>query len=944
MTSTIRPISKRFPQSKSLWDETNLPMCAVLTPLGGMEKLSTSGKQEQQPDQAQTQAPLKLANLIRCLKCGAPHPTIDTYDLLEEDELIFCHLCGAPSSYNFEEQAKIRTHDGLKEMAENGEEEDWPFIADERKPKGDILVDLPLFNEQDYFSESAKACPPVWWIVLDGTMPQSSPYWKTVTDSLHAILLADDGEDGGGGPPPPEYAHIGLLLASQDTLSTWDLSSPVPRVSHYPLEAAAAATEKKSTDEHLKIPVDLNLTPIDPLYEPSVQATLRAVSDNPSLKDNVGNTNSAETGMALGATIETILEFMEQAKHPGDTLEGGKDEMDSTLLYAGGKITCLLGRPPLEIEPLDREPQSHFGMGGMGGGIHDAMHSDKFAQMPDVHDSSDLTPTNLASYCKPLRPTEDIFDIIGTRCAHAALGVDIVVVEDNEPTESNRHFIRPFYGLPLLRVLSDTSGAPGPLMIDNSVDLTHQVRVRTPWQPGMAFATEMRVRTSPGWGVETSPIESIPKATHQMAIFLSSSGVSGPAIATNDNFFLLGTCDKHTSVTLDLQNTDPRRHVKLEQKLYGLRGRVGLKVMLKPVMQTCIAYTCIEGSSGRVVRRMKISYCPMPMATDVESIYNSIDPEALAAALFHKLALNVYEEGTVSTQQVGIDWLKTLLVCVYQSALNVLENEGKKKLGMPNYQETQEEYRRNPFDASLRVLTSSGDQIMTLSPRNKGDKKSLEVDDVLLGQGHRRVASLALVVFSLLQSDALRPSPGVSADARCAAIANMASMTPRDLVKCIAPSLSLWSSKDDAPVARSIDLSLMEAIKTFKRGAAGKKGDLIFVLDSPQQLLVYKGSLKAHEETKKFKLGLKPYVPKSPKLMGMIQAMTSSYRVKPFTTLDSDSKSETASFRRFIQNMIEDMPTADPMEGEGSGNFKHWKSDMAQLVQAELEELGLLGS
>jgi len=457
----------------------------------------------------------------------------------------------------------------------------------------------------------------------------------------------------------------------------------------------------------------------------------------------------------------------------------------------------------------------------------------------------------------------------------------------------------------------------------------------------MAFATEMRIRTSPGWGIETSPIEPIKKATHQLAIFLSSSGISGPAIATNDDFYLLGTCDKHTSLTLDLQNTNPRGKVNLEQKVYGLRGRVGLKVTLKPVIQTCVASTTIKGkgSSARVVRRMKISCCPMAMAMDVESIYNSIDPEALAAALFHKLALNVYEEGTFSTQQVGIDWLKELLVCVYQSALNVLEDEGKKKLGMPGHQETDEEYRRNPFDASRRLLTSSGDEIMTLTPRKRGAKNTLDVDDVLLGQGHRRVAALSLVVFSLLQCDALRPSPGVSADARCAAIAQMASMTPRDLVKCIAPSLSLWSAKEDTAVARTVDLSLLEAIKAMKRNSKDnkKKGDLIFVLDSPQQVLVYKGGLK--EETKKFTLNLKPFVPTSPKLTAMIDAMTSSYRVQPFSS--DGIQSETASYRRFVHNMIEDMPSA---EEEGSRNFKMWQSDMAQLVQAELEELGLLGA
>ncbi|KAL3938544.1 MAG: hypothetical protein SGBAC_006564, partial [Bacillariaceae sp.] len=316
MTPTIRPISRRFPLSKSLWEETNLPMCAVLTPLGGGD---ASAKEQQPPIR------LKLANLIRCLKCGAPHPTIDTYDLLEDNELIFCHLCGDTCSYKLDEQAKIRTNDNMQElMLENshakgsGDDVDWPFIADERKPKGDILVDLPLFNEPDYFSESAKACPPVWWIVLDGTMPQSSPYWKTVTDALEEILLADssDTSDGAAGSPPPDFAHIGLLLASQDTLSTWDLSSPVPQVSHYPLEDAAAPRSTAAASDDSTIPVvDLNLTPMDPLYAPSVEATLRAISDNPSLRASVGNgngngssnANSSSTGMALGATIETIL-------------------------------------------------------------------------------------------------------------------------------------------------------------------------------------------------------------------------------------------------------------------------------------------------------------------------------------------------------------------------------------------------------------------------------------------------------------------------------------------------------------------------------------------------------------------------------------------------------------------------------------------------------------
>ena len=53
--------------------------------------------------------------------------------------------------------------------------------------------------------------------------------------------------------------------------------------------------------------------------------------------------------MPLGLTLEILLEFMEQANHPGqDEEEDGEDEDShgmTKLRYAGGKILCLLGNP-----------------------------------------------------------------------------------------------------------------------------------------------------------------------------------------------------------------------------------------------------------------------------------------------------------------------------------------------------------------------------------------------------------------------------------------------------------------------------------------------------------------------------------------------------------------------------------------------------------------------
>eukprot|EP00980_Cylindrotheca_fusiformis_P008120 scaffold1727_cov133-Cylindrotheca_fusiformis.AAC.23 len=933
MSSTIRPISRRFPNSRALWDETNLPMCAILTPY---PPSSTDNEDGDDDDLG-----LRLCDLLRCLKCGAPHPTTDTYGEMEDQDTIVCYLCGDHSSSELEEQKKVRSNDGMDDMIHV----DWPY---RNGTKRDTIVQLPLFNQKECFDASAKACPPVWWIVLDGSMPQSSPYWKTVTECLQNILIPQDESDDKLqelARTPPEYVHIGLILASHDILSTWDLSSPVPKVCHFPMAAATGNskdTKNYSTDN---IAVDLSLAPMDAMHKPCIQAALRAVGDNPSAKNS-----ETTAGMALGATMETILEFMEQAKHPGDSFVAEKESKGTPALqYAGGKITCLLGRPPLEIQALPVESQPSFGAGGIAGAIHDPLDSKKFTDAEDgdnKEDSSELTPSNLAKYCEPLEPTEDVFDIIGTRCAHAALGIDIIVVEPQsrkakeestkDKSAKNRQrsdnlFLRPFYGIPLLRVLSDTSGAPGPILVSSVNDLTNQVWARTPWQLGVAFATEVRVRATPGWSVEDSPVEPLKNTSHQLAVFLSSAGVSGPAIATNNNFYLLGTCDNHTSVTLDFQVTHPTRKINLEQKLFGVRRQVGPRFILKPVIQTCIAYTCIEKDyEGKdvVVRKMRVSCCPMPMVTDVESIYNALDPEALVAALFQKLSLNVYEEGLESTQQVGIDWLKSLLVCVYQSALNKVENEGRKKVGLPSGYNDDDNV---PFDASDRILMSTSREVMTLSSKKKseGRTKELEVDDVLLGLGHDRIASMSLIVFALLQSDALRPSSNVSVDARCAAIAQMASMTPQDLVKCVAPSLSLWSSLRDECIVESIDLSLLESIKAYKKAYAERNDDLVFVLDSPQQVLVYKATLK--QEPKKFKLGLKPFDPLTLKLGTMVDNMIGSYRTEPFCT--AGDQSEHSSYRRFLHTMIEDFPMARNGDGDGSNNFKEWRLSMAQAVQ-----------
>jgi hypothetical protein len=70
-------------------------------------------------------------------------------------------------------------------------------------------------------------------------------------------------------------------------------------------------------------------------------------------------------------------------------------------------------------------------------------------------------------------------------------------------------------------------------------------------------------------------------------------------------------------------------------------------------------------------------------------------------------------------------------------------------------------------------------------------------------------------------------------DARCAAMTQMASMTPSELAKCIAPSLQLWSTAHDEPIMETLDLNK----KTIEEAIAemNKQNGVLF-LESPQQI------------------------------------------------------------------------------------------------------------
>ncbi|KAL3942695.1 MAG: hypothetical protein SGARI_000178 [Bacillariaceae sp.] len=437
----------------------------------------------------------------------------------------------------------------------------------------------------------------------------------------------------------------------------------------------------------------------------------------------------------------------------------------------------------------------------------------------------------------------------------------------------------------------------------------------------MVFGSQLRLRISPGFEIEDAPVETDKKQKLQLAKFLSSGGLMGPAYAsdTEPGLWMMGTCDPYTSLTIDLQAA---KHVKDRLQVDGSG-----EVALRPVIQTCMMYTCIETDGSEenpnyyTVCKMRISNMSLPLVEDAEPIYDALDPEALAAVLFHKISLDAYLAGFMAAQDTAESWLRSMMICVYHSAQveqAKLEEEAKNRVQRASQANTS-------FFASERLLDQDGD---------------LEVQDVLMGYGHSKVAVIPLLVFALMQCDALRPSGGnfePSMDARLCALSQMASMTPSVLAKAIAPSLILWSMKEDEAVMESLPLSMKginEALESIT-----EDGDGILLMDSPRQVILYLAD-RIRPVNRGGKRSKKVGIEIGPNFEATILSCLKGSRTEPAKWKDLEAFLEGEEFKEtpskeFESALLEDAPTAS-----GIVNFEEWKMEMALAIQEDLVKSG----
>jgi hypothetical protein len=594
-----------------------------------------------------------------------------------------------------------------------------------------------------------------------------------------------------------------------------------------------------------------------------------------------------------------------------------------------------------------------------------------------LQSNAELTPESLQDQYQwndhhKNRTTLEYYADLGRECSDMAMSVNFILLYDSTmtTTSNNSHYatnnvpplaVVPNFGVPLFQSLSERSGAPGPLLWDisrhdsadthmntkgsftttsltatNNNNMSHgpttmtqfqrEVLSRTPWQDGRVFGAELRVRLSSGYRVDPSTVSRIPNRTGpQLAPLYNEAGCFGPASSVQESSQLwrMGTSDPYTSYTFDL-TMDPNVHIRDHITLEGIEEEISLY----PVIQICFAYTTIVTETDVVtgelryytVRQMRITNRIVPFAYTVEALYASVDTEALAVVLFHRIVLANYQDGIVAAADMAQQWLQCLLVCIYKSAMVQfeLEEENRKHGLEPNHHHYYYDKSHRYYYPGERLLFLEGE---------------LSAEDVLLAQGHERLRPIVLMVYLLLQCDPFRCRSDYylpSTDVRSATISHMSSMTPTSLTRCIAPRIQLWESGHDVmePIYDVLDLrsdaiqaAILECTSTSPNTKNGRSSPgLILFLDTPEQIVVMDGRYVNNtndgngqrQQSQSFS-SKRATMDHSPLVVGVglqtaITDAANSYRVRPtiIYELDQSDTNGERTLLRLVDYLIED--------------------------------------
>jgi len=494
--------------------------------------------------------PTKASLIAKCTHCGSPlNPTCHILDSWR----VLCTICGKTYGADFDSQRDARMQaNGSFQPREDDDDELYYEEAEYRQrysskfrqeERCDAIVEFsfPLLSinnpssrlNEDIYALPSNQCPPLLVIFIDGTSSDTE-YYEKIAKTLQNLIDCDTEEFKG--------SRIGIfVMTANGGLSVFDFTNPGGHIKHLwvnqcPLKLNQDyhnhQNHKWESEEEYSVAslVDLMtaeqiFAPLDGIGRSYVENALRELADSAILMKQACQREHArgDSGVYLGSTLQYFLEFMEEvAYHPGEMQKVNNNDGSSVALsphekfiYAGGKIMCFLSKAPEEIgnEPVFGK-NGRPGRGGFGGACAEVGRrfgsvtndTDEVSDYPenDIDDveaggikSGQVNGSSISmqngSKSFELPPTkfmhvDEYYQDLGITCAISAFGVEVFALSRTDDCVDEN--AEKYFGMPLLRLLSDRSGGCGPLLITLDAQigpdcddlLSNEVIARCPWK------------------------------------------------------------------------------------------------------------------------------------------------------------------------------------------------------------------------------------------------------------------------------------------------------------------------------------------------------------------------------------------------------------------------------------------------------------------------------
>lgn len=471
-----------------------------------------------------------------------------------------------------------------------------------------VEFSVPLRERQKPIIEdiaNAQDCPPLLsYVIMDpGQNPGQKLFFPSICKILQKILET-----------APYYAHIGIFIASGNTLSVFDLNSPMPHLKHISLQNGDGNNSSLLLSHLLEL--SQVYVPFTPEKKRNIEIVLRALQDplvvNSACRRSV---EDRDVSPEIGKAISSILDFVEYGggMHPGMTPSYDESDFPYDFEYAGGKIMVFLPQAPGEIVQSEGggdlivENGGSIGQGGFGGACAQVgkRFQSSFKGCPEEEEHQ-INSEFLDYFFVEKAHVAEYFVNIGDRAAGLAFGIEIFALDEQTDSNEEDITVSKSFGIPLLAILSKRSGGCGPLMTSfSSLDqdenglgeggtfagLCKEVLARCPWgrcvvytmsfrrrhctfklnqslfsfniSRPTCFGAMLRVRTSPSFAIDKSSLFSASTdqngGNNEFALYSKDSGMIGNCYSDPDESDLwhFGACGMDSTLAFDFEITSP---------------------------------------------------------------------------------------------------------------------------------------------------------------------------------------------------------------------------------------------------------------------------------------------------------------------------------------------------------------------------------------------------